>query len=69
MARTRTPGIRIDRDGRCIIDKERHGVGAYLRLVHILHAKSRAEVAQATAESRAARHAAQDHVFHANFIK
>ena len=32
MARTRTPGIRIDRDGRCIIDKERHGVGTYLRL-------------------------------------
>ena len=32
MARTRTPGIRIDRHGRLIIDKEHRGVGIYLRL-------------------------------------
>ena len=35
MARTRTAGIRIDRDGRFIIDKEHHGVGIYLRLGRI----------------------------------
>ena len=32
MARTRTAGIRIDSDGRRIIDKEHRGVGIYLRL-------------------------------------
>jgi hypothetical protein len=32
MARSRTPGIRIDRDGRRIIDKEHRGLGIYLRL-------------------------------------
>ena len=32
MARTRTPGIRIDRNGRRIIDKEHHGVEIYVRL-------------------------------------
>src|SRR6202795_1497841 len=32
MARTRTAGIRIDGDGRRIIDKEHRGVGIYLRL-------------------------------------
>ena len=32
MTRTRTPGIRIDRDGRRIIDKEHRGAGIYLRL-------------------------------------
>jgi hypothetical protein len=32
MARTRAAGIRIDRDGRRIIDKEHRGVGIYLRL-------------------------------------
>ena len=32
MARTRTPGITIDRNGRRIIDKEHHGVEIYLRL-------------------------------------
>ena len=32
MARTRTPGIRIDRNGRRIIDKEHHGVEIYIRL-------------------------------------
>jgi hypothetical protein len=32
MARTRTPGIRIDSNGRRIIDKEHRGIGIYLRL-------------------------------------
>jgi hypothetical protein len=32
MARTRTPGIRVDRDGRRIIDKDYRGVAIYLRL-------------------------------------
>lgn len=32
MACTRTPGIRIDRNGRRIIDKEHRGVGIYVRL-------------------------------------
>ena len=32
MARTRTPGIRIDRNGQRIIDKEHRGVGIYVRL-------------------------------------
>src|SRR6266851_8452500 len=32
MARTRTPVIRIGRDGQRIIDKEHRGVGIYLRL-------------------------------------
>lgn len=32
MARTRTPGIRADRDGRRIIDKDHRGVAIYLRL-------------------------------------
>ena len=32
MAGTRTPGIRVDSDGRCIIDKDRRGVAIYLRL-------------------------------------
>jgi hypothetical protein len=32
MARTRTPGVRVDRDGRRIIDKEHRGAGIYLRL-------------------------------------
>ena len=32
MARTRTPGIRMDRNGRRIIDTEHHGVAIYLRL-------------------------------------
>src|SRR6266852_1945267 len=32
MARSRTAGIRIDSDGRRIIDKEHRGVGIYLRL-------------------------------------
>src|SRR3984893_7770587 len=32
MARTRTAGIKIDSDGRRIIDKEHRGVGIYLRL-------------------------------------
>lgn len=34
MARTRTPGIRIDRNDRRIIDKEHRGAGIYLRLGH-----------------------------------
>ena len=32
MARTRTPGIRIDRNGRRVIDKEHYGVEIYVRL-------------------------------------
>src|ERR1700682_2241855 len=32
MARTRTPGIRVDRDGRRLIDKDHRGVAIYLRL-------------------------------------
>jgi hypothetical protein len=32
MARTRTPGIRIDRNGRRVIDKEHHGVEIYVRI-------------------------------------
>ena len=32
MARTRTSGIRVDRDGRRIIDKDHRGVAIYLRL-------------------------------------
>jgi integrase len=32
MARTRTPGVRVERDGQRIIDKEHRGVGIYLRL-------------------------------------
>jgi integrase len=32
MARTRTPGIRIDRNGGRIIDKEHRGIGIYMRL-------------------------------------
>src|ERR1700674_2995449 len=32
MARTRTAGIRLDSDGRRIVDKEHRGVGIYLRL-------------------------------------
>ena len=35
MARTRTPGIRVDRDGRRIIDKNHRGVAIYLRLGRI----------------------------------
>jgi len=43
MARTRTPGIRIDRNGRRIIDKEHHGVEIYVRLgsIHQEHAEQR----------------------------
>src|SRR2546425_7112127 len=32
MARTRTPGIRIDRNGGLIIDKEHRGIPIYIRL-------------------------------------
>ena len=32
MARTRTPGIRIDRNGGLIIDKEHRGIPIYVRL-------------------------------------
>jgi integrase len=32
MARTRTPGIRMDRNGRRIIDKKHRGEGIYIRL-------------------------------------
>lgn len=32
MARTRTPGIRIDRNGGLLIDKEHHGIPIYVRL-------------------------------------
>src|SRR5205823_122446 len=32
MACTRTPGIRVDRCGRRIIDKQYRGIGIYLRL-------------------------------------
>jgi hypothetical protein len=32
MARTRTPGIRTDRNGGLLIDKEHHGIPIYVRL-------------------------------------
>src|SRR2546427_8255181 len=32
MARTRTPGIRVDRNGGLIVDKEHHGIPIYVRL-------------------------------------
>lgn len=32
MARTRTPGIRLDRNGSLVIDKEHRGIPIYLRL-------------------------------------
>src|SRR5262245_52674299 len=32
MARTRTPGIRVDRNGGLIIDKEHRGIPIYVRL-------------------------------------
>ena len=32
MARTRTPGIRADRNGGLIIDKEHRGIPIYVRL-------------------------------------
>ena len=54
MARTRTPGIRVDRDGRCIIDKDHRGVAIYLRLGPISqeHAERRLadEIARVNAE-------------------
>jgi integrase len=54
MARTRTAGIRVDRDGRCIIDKDHRGVAIYLRLGAISqeHAEQRLadEIARVNAE-------------------
>jgi hypothetical protein len=54
MARTRTPGIRVDRDGRRIIDKDHRGVAIYLRLGPISqeHAEQRLadEIARVSAE-------------------
>ena len=32
MARTRTPGIRVDRNGGLIVDKEHRGIPIYIRL-------------------------------------
>ena len=32
MARTRTPGIRTDRNGGLLIDKEHHGIPIYVLL-------------------------------------
>ena len=32
MASTRTPGIRLDRNGGLIIDKEHRGIPIYVRL-------------------------------------
>ncbi len=57
MARTRTAGIRIDSDGRRIIDKEHRGVGIYLRLGPISQEDAEQqlanEVARIDAELRA----------------
>jgi integrase len=54
MARPRTPGIRMDRNGGRIIDKEHRGKGIYLRLGPISqeHAEQRLadEIARANAE-------------------
>ena len=54
MARTRTPGIRVDRDGRRIIDKDHRGVAIHLRLAPISqeHAEQRLadEIARVNAE-------------------
>src|SRR6202158_1788143 len=56
MARTRTPGIRVDRDGRRIIDKDHRGVAIHLRLAPISqeHAEQRLadEIARVNAELR-----------------
>jgi hypothetical protein len=32
MARTRTPGIRVDQNGGLIVDKEHRGIPIYIRL-------------------------------------
>lgn len=45
MARTRTPGIRMDRNGGRIIDKEYRGVGIYVRLGPITQEQAEQELA------------------------
>jgi hypothetical protein len=64
MARTRTPGIRMDRNGGRIIDKEHRGKGIYLRLGPISqeHAEQRLadEIARAMPSLSATRARVQD---------